>query len=173
MNLEQPKINVKKLQKAANDAANKAYLAEIEDYYTSYNSPFKKAIKEQLEKTQHVGKWKDLINYETLGVYNVSNKISDYILMALMIFLSVFSFIVFKSFQKEFETTYRLLKLFGMQHTESILVAFAFFILYCIGLLLLTLSLYMGMIFLTNSMFSLELIFSQDDFLFVEVDILV
>jgi len=50
MNLEQPKIDVEKLQKKANEAAEKAYLNEIEEFYNSYNSPYRKAIKDELAK---------------------------------------------------------------------------------------------------------------------------
>lgn len=50
--LEQPKIDVKLIQEAANKAAEKAYLKEIEDYYTSYSSPFRKLIKKELEKQE-------------------------------------------------------------------------------------------------------------------------
>ena len=32
--LEQPKIDIKKIQETANAAAEKAYLKEIENYYT-------------------------------------------------------------------------------------------------------------------------------------------
>lgn len=49
-NLEQPKINLKAIQDRANAAAEKAYLQEIENYYTSYNSPYRKMIESELEK---------------------------------------------------------------------------------------------------------------------------
>jgi hypothetical protein len=49
-NLEQPKINVEEIQEAANAAAKKAYLKAIEEYYTSYNSPYKKLIETELDK---------------------------------------------------------------------------------------------------------------------------
>ena len=49
-NLEQPKIDIKLIQEKANEAAEKAYLSAIEDYYTSYQSPYKKMIKSELEK---------------------------------------------------------------------------------------------------------------------------
>lgn len=49
-NLEQPKINVEDIQKRANEAAEKAYLQEIEKYYTDYDSPYKKLIRQQLNK---------------------------------------------------------------------------------------------------------------------------
>jgi hypothetical protein len=49
-NLKQPTINVEEIQEAANKAAKKAYLSEIENYYTSYNSPYKKMISEELKK---------------------------------------------------------------------------------------------------------------------------
>lgn len=48
--LEQPKIDVKKIQEAANKAAETAYLKAIDDYYTSYNSPFRQMINAELEK---------------------------------------------------------------------------------------------------------------------------
>jgi len=49
-NLEQPKIDKKEIQKRANEAANKAYLDEIERYYTGHNSPYKNMIQEELKK---------------------------------------------------------------------------------------------------------------------------
>lgn len=48
--LENPKIDVQKIQDAANAAAEKAYLKEIEDYYTGYSSPFRKMIEENLKE---------------------------------------------------------------------------------------------------------------------------
>ena len=48
--LKQPKIDVEKIQEVANKAAEKAYLEEIEDYYTSYKSPYRKMIHAELEK---------------------------------------------------------------------------------------------------------------------------
>ncbi len=55
MNLEQPKIDIKLIQEKANSAAEKAYLSAIEDYYTSYSSPYKEMIKEELKKQEF--KW--------------------------------------------------------------------------------------------------------------------
>lgn len=51
-NLEQPKIDVKAIQERANKAAEKAYLKEVEEYYTSYGSPYRKMIKTELEKQE-------------------------------------------------------------------------------------------------------------------------
>ena len=48
--LKQPKIDVEKIQEVANKAAEKAYLKEIEEYYTSYKSPYRKMIHAELEK---------------------------------------------------------------------------------------------------------------------------
>lgn len=50
--LENPKVDVKVIQQRANEAAEKAYLKEIEAYYTSYNSPYRKLIAEELEKQE-------------------------------------------------------------------------------------------------------------------------
>ena len=50
--LKQPKIDIKEIQEKANAAARKAYLDEVEQYYTSYNSPYKKMIKNELEKQE-------------------------------------------------------------------------------------------------------------------------
>ena len=50
--LEQPKINIEDIQKRANEAAQKAYLSEIDSYYTDYSSAFKKMIKAELEKQE-------------------------------------------------------------------------------------------------------------------------
>lgn len=52
MELQEPKIDAVKIQNAANEAAEKAFLNEVTDYYNSYNSPYKKAIKEQLNKQE-------------------------------------------------------------------------------------------------------------------------
>lgn len=50
-----PSINTDQLQEAANAAAMKGAIAVINDYYTSYNSPYKKQIEEALkEKTVNV-----------------------------------------------------------------------------------------------------------------------
>lgn len=55
-NLEQPKIDIKSIQERANAAAEKAYLKEIEEYYTSYNSPYRRLIEEELNKQKfHYG----------------------------------------------------------------------------------------------------------------------
>jgi hypothetical protein len=51
-NLEQPKIDVKAIQAKANAAAEKAYLKEIESYYTDYNSPYRQLIAEELKKQE-------------------------------------------------------------------------------------------------------------------------
>ena len=40
------------IQKKANEAAEKAVLKEIKEYYTSYNSPFRKKIQEELQKQE-------------------------------------------------------------------------------------------------------------------------
>lgn len=48
--LEQPKIDIKVIEKRAKEAAEKAYLSEIDSYYTDYSSPYKKMIKAELEK---------------------------------------------------------------------------------------------------------------------------
>lgn len=48
--LEQPKIDIKLIQEKANAAAEKAYLKEIEEYYTSYSSPYRKLIETELKK---------------------------------------------------------------------------------------------------------------------------
>lgn len=48
--LETPTIDVEKLQNKANEAAEAAYLKCIQDYYTGYNSPFKKKIEAELSE---------------------------------------------------------------------------------------------------------------------------
>ena len=50
--IENPQIDVKKIQETANAAAEKAYLKEIEDYYTGYGSPYREMIKESLKKQE-------------------------------------------------------------------------------------------------------------------------
>ena len=51
-NLEQPKIDIAKIQESANKGAEKAYLKEVENYYTGYDSPYRKMIKAELEKQE-------------------------------------------------------------------------------------------------------------------------
>lgn len=47
-----PVIDPEVLQERVNQAAMKGALSTIEDFYTGYNSPFKKAIKEDLESKE-------------------------------------------------------------------------------------------------------------------------
>ena len=47
-----PVINPEVLQEKVNQAAMKGALSTIEEFYTGYNSPFKKAIKEDLENKE-------------------------------------------------------------------------------------------------------------------------
>ena len=47
-----PVIDTEVLQEKVNQAAMKGALSTIEDFYTGYNSPFKKAIKEDLESKE-------------------------------------------------------------------------------------------------------------------------
>ena len=47
-----PVIDPEVLQEKVNQAAMKGALSTIEDFYTGYNSPFKKAIKEDLESKE-------------------------------------------------------------------------------------------------------------------------
>jgi len=44
-----PELNLTVLQEKANEYAMKGAIKEIEEYYTGYNSPFRKQIKEDLE----------------------------------------------------------------------------------------------------------------------------
>lgn len=48
--LATPTIDVNTIQERANAAAQEAYLQEIENFYTSYNSPYRKMIEEELKK---------------------------------------------------------------------------------------------------------------------------
>lgn len=43
-------INQEKLQEKAKEAAEQAYLSEIEDFYKGYSSPYRKAVREALNK---------------------------------------------------------------------------------------------------------------------------
>lgn len=45
-----PALDMTKLQQAANEAALKGAIREIEEYYTGYDSPFRKSIKKKLEE---------------------------------------------------------------------------------------------------------------------------
>jgi len=45
-----PALDTKKLQDAINDAARKGAIKAFDDYYNGYDSPYKKAIKEDLSK---------------------------------------------------------------------------------------------------------------------------
>jgi len=47
--METIKLDEEKLQKAAEDAAMRGAIKEIEDYYTGYDSPFRKSVKKKLE----------------------------------------------------------------------------------------------------------------------------
>lgn len=48
--LKLPELDLVVLEEKAKEAAMRGVIKEIEDYYTSYNSPFRKQIKEALEK---------------------------------------------------------------------------------------------------------------------------
>jgi hypothetical protein len=45
-----PVLDTEQIQKAANEAATKAQIKAIDDFYNSYDSPYKKAITEELKK---------------------------------------------------------------------------------------------------------------------------
>lgn len=66
--LEQPVIDVKKIQEQANKAATDAYLKAVREYYTNYDSPYIKKIKEELGKQEF--KW-------SLTLPDVMSKISE------------------------------------------------------------------------------------------------
>lgn len=66
--LEQPTIDVAAIQKRANEAAEKAYLSEVDSYYTEYNSPYRKMIKKELEKIEF--KW-------SMDLPNIMDRIND------------------------------------------------------------------------------------------------
>ena len=48
----EPMLDINEIQKKANEFALKGAIECIKDYYTGYNSPFKKAIEEHLEKSR-------------------------------------------------------------------------------------------------------------------------
>ena len=52
MNIEVPPLDEEKLKEAAKEAAMKGALAEIKEYYEGYNSPYRKKVKEELEKQE-------------------------------------------------------------------------------------------------------------------------
>lgn len=58
----------KKILEVAKAAAEKAYLKEIEDYYTSWDSPFRKKIKTELDKIEF---------HWSLDLPNFLNKINE------------------------------------------------------------------------------------------------
>lgn len=45
-----PVLDMNVIQKAAQDAAMKAALEEVKDYYLGYNSPYRKQLKEYMGK---------------------------------------------------------------------------------------------------------------------------
>lgn len=47
-----PELDAERLNEAAKEAAMKGALECINEYYTGYKSPFKKAITEELEKQE-------------------------------------------------------------------------------------------------------------------------
>jgi hypothetical protein len=49
MNLELPKLDLKQLQEKAQEAAMKGATKEIEEFYSGFNSPFRKAVQKHLE----------------------------------------------------------------------------------------------------------------------------
>lgn len=51
-----PILDLELIQRKANEAATKAIIQATEDFYTGYNSPIKKSVKEQLKK-QSLGSW--------------------------------------------------------------------------------------------------------------------
>jgi len=52
MEIQEPKIDQNKIQDAANEAAEKAFIKTIEGYYSGYDSPYKKALQEELKKQE-------------------------------------------------------------------------------------------------------------------------
>lgn len=48
----EPMLDMNEIQKKANEFALKGAIECIKDYYTGYNSPFKKAIEEHLDKSR-------------------------------------------------------------------------------------------------------------------------
>lgn len=64
-----PVLDLVALQKAATDAAMKGALKSIEDFYTSYNSPFRKIIDAELAKTELHG---NISLPDILGIINDS-----------------------------------------------------------------------------------------------------
>ena len=47
-----PEIDKEKLQKVANEAAQKAFFTVVNDYYNEYKSPYQKKVREQLDKQE-------------------------------------------------------------------------------------------------------------------------
>jgi len=50
LKINEPKIDQKKMEEAANRAAEKAFIEEIERHYTNYDSPYRIAVREELKK---------------------------------------------------------------------------------------------------------------------------
>lgn len=71
-----PVIDTEVLKQKANEAAMKGALKEIEEFYTGYNSPFRKKIKEELEK-QEIGFGLELPDIISLINEHCSNEINN------------------------------------------------------------------------------------------------
>lgn len=61
-----PIIDMNAVQEAANKAATEAVMYEVKEYYSGYNSPFKKQIKQYLEKNAPVQSNFELPNFAEL-----------------------------------------------------------------------------------------------------------
>jgi hypothetical protein len=68
LELKQPILNLDKIQDKVNESAKKAADSVIEEFYTSYNSPYKKALKEHLEQQ------KGNIHFELPSILEIINK---------------------------------------------------------------------------------------------------
>ena len=72
-----PKIDQKKITAAAKEGALKGALEEIKEFYTSWSSPYRKAIKEELE-TKGIGDFKlDIPDIIALLNESLSKKVSE------------------------------------------------------------------------------------------------
>lgn len=61
-----PVLDMNVIQKAAQDAAMKAALEEVKDYYLGYNSPYRKQLKEYMAKPRSSFKLKPVLPAGTI-----------------------------------------------------------------------------------------------------------
>lgn len=73
-----PIIDMEQVQKAANEAATKAVLKEVEEYYNGYNSPFRKQVRQYLEQnvpSAHL----ELPQFSEMLMRSIANEVDKYV----------------------------------------------------------------------------------------------